>query len=239
MAVKLEEKSHKAEEAEVEHCVSNLIHAFYNGLNIFKKLRERRRKRKGRKENQPADAAASEEKQLSKSLKRGPQELAETYDACYKQTGQSFAKGDGEEEANKLTPTCYWTDHNTHANQVIKAASACRSPAKALLLVAEEQFAQTAPQQKTSSPSARSEKYSAAPPVSLPVRRRIDKMTPSAYTFASDSTKLGEIPQRSWTTPWDYEEADRLNHEARTAVPIVVIDEKVGRKKGIFKWMRN
>jgi hypothetical protein len=95
MAVKLEEKSHKAEEAEVEHCVSNLIHAFYNGLNIFKKLRERRRKRKGRKENQPADAAASEEKQLSKSLKRGPQELAETYDACYRQTGQSFAKGDG------------------------------------------------------------------------------------------------------------------------------------------------
>jgi len=97
----------------------------------------------------------------------------------------------------------------------------------------------TAPQQKTWSPSPRSEKHSAAPPVSLPVRRRVDKLTPSAYTFASDSTKLGEIPQRSWTTPWDYDEADRLNHEARTAVPIVVIDEKVGRKKGIFKWMRN
>jgi hypothetical protein len=95
MAVKLDEKSHKAEEAEVSNCVSNLIHAFSNGLNIFKKLRERRRKRKGRKENQVADAAANEEKQLSKSLKRGPQELAETYDACYSQTGKSFAKGDG------------------------------------------------------------------------------------------------------------------------------------------------
>jgi hypothetical protein len=95
MAVKLDEKSHKAGEAEVSNCVSNLIHAFSNGLNIFKKLRERRRKRKGRKENQVADAAASEEKQLSKSLKRGPQELAETYDACYSQTGKSFAEGDG------------------------------------------------------------------------------------------------------------------------------------------------
>lgn len=95
MAVMLEEKSHKAEEAEVSNCVSNLIHAFSNGLNVFKRLRERRRKRKGRKENQVADAAANEEQQLSKSLKRGPQELAEKYDACYSQTGKSFAKGDG------------------------------------------------------------------------------------------------------------------------------------------------
>jgi hypothetical protein len=95
MAVKLDEKSHKAEEAEVSNCVSNLIHAFSNGLNIFKRLRERRRKRKGRKETPVADAAASEEQQLSKSLKRGPQELAQTYDVCYQQTGQSFAKGDG------------------------------------------------------------------------------------------------------------------------------------------------
>ncbi|KAH4190874.1 hypothetical protein HBI25_099180 [Parastagonospora nodorum] len=450
MAVKLEEKSHKAEEAEVEHCVSNLIHAFYNGLNIFKKLRERRRKRKGRKENQPADAAASEEKQLSKSLKRGPQELAETYDACYKQTGQSFAKGDATAHASlaetlvKLNTglvaiiasflnhdqkggkalninyqsltnlsdasrkealqsmtqlyqrlsqsqlqiqhighqSCTKCGSNKHADCSARSSSTStstsskekkkqtssrqrvtgptitrmptkssrqpqlvvvrprpssssrksnsRSPSSSKspspsssaytsplasplpLYIAEEPFEidtngiiagvlgapmpplaghgrrrkdsftqhdprqttwpddkqtssaypymaqehlhlpgpklpsfthaphrQTAPQQKTSSPSARSEKYSAAPPVSLPVRRRIDKMTPSAYTFASDSTKLGEIPQRSWTTPWDYEEADRLNHEARTAVPIVVIDEKVGRKKGIFKWMRN
>jgi hypothetical protein len=73
------------------------------------------------------------------------------------------------------------------------------------------------------------------------MRRRLDKVTPSSYTFASDSTKLGEIPQRNWTTPWDYEEAERLNAEATVtgypAVPVVV-DEKVGRKKGIFKWMR-
>jgi hypothetical protein len=52
---------------------------------------------------------------------------------------------------------------------------------------------------------------------------------------------LGEIPQRNWTTPWDYEEAERLNNEAAAAVYAVdpvAVDEKVGRKKGIFKWMR-
>lgn len=68
-------------------------------------------------------------------------------------------------------------------------------------------------------------------------------MTPSSYTFASDSTKLGEIPQRNWTTPWDYEEAQRLNVEAAAAmiVPVTSKEEsKDGRpkKKGLFRWMR-
>jgi hypothetical protein len=81
------------------------------------------------------------------------------------------------------------------------------------------------------------------PPVSLPARRRIDKVTPSSYTFASDSTKLGEIPQRNWTTPWDYEEAQRLNVEAAAAVVVPVTSKeevKDGglKKKGLFRWMR-
>jgi hypothetical protein len=95
MAVKLDARPQKAQEAEVTHCVSNLIQAFADGINIFRKLRERRRKRKARKDSQAVDAAISDELQLSKSLKRGPQELAEKYDACYTQTGLSFAKGDG------------------------------------------------------------------------------------------------------------------------------------------------
>lgn len=97
MAVKLETsaKAHKADEQEVASCVSNLVKAFSDGLNVFKKLRERRRKRKARKETQPPETANSDEKQLSKSLRRGPEELAEIYDACYLQTGRSFAKGDG------------------------------------------------------------------------------------------------------------------------------------------------
>jgi hypothetical protein len=84
------------------------------------------------------------------------------------------------------------------------------------------------------------EKPSSPVPGMTPVKRRLDKATPSTYTFASDSTKLGEIPQRNWATPWDYEEAERLNAEAAMvgypAAPIVV-DEK-GKKKGIFKFLR-
>lgn len=95
MAVKLSEKPPKAEEAEVSNCVSNLIQAFTNGLNVFKRLRERKRKRKARKESQQSDPATSDEVQLSKSLRRGPQELAQQYDAFYSQTGQKFARGDG------------------------------------------------------------------------------------------------------------------------------------------------
>lgn len=99
----------------------------------------------------------------------------------------------------------------------------------------------TSPPPKTSPSPSKNEKRTSPPPVSLPVRRRADKLTPSSYTFASDSTKLGEIPQRNWTTPWDYAEAERLNNEAVAtyqAVAPVIVDEKVGRKKGIFKWMK-
>ena len=76
-----------------------------------------------------------------------------------------------------------------------------------------------------------------SPPLLPQIRRRTDKRTPSAYTFASDSTKLGEIPQRNWMTPWDYEEADRLNAEAAVA-PVPVIEEKIKAKKGLFKFLR-
>lgn len=38
--------------------------------------------------------------------------------------------------------------------------------------------------------------------------------TPSLYSFSSDSTKLGEIPMRKWTVPFDYEAMERANAEA-------------------------
>jgi hypothetical protein len=46
------------------------------------------------------------------------------------------------------------------------------------------------------------------------VPRRQDKATPSYYSFASDSTKLGEVPMRKWNVPFDFAEMDRLNREA-------------------------
>lgn len=54
--------------------------------------------------------------------------------------------------------------------------------------------------------------YSHSPVQGIP--RRQDKATPSYYSFASDSTKLGEIPMRKWTVPFDYMEMERLNQAA-------------------------
>lgn len=76
--------------------------------------------------------------------------------------------------------------------------------------------------------------------VAFPVKRRIEKSTPSSYTFASDSTKLGEIPHRHWNRPWDHEEAVRLN--AETAIidhPVqLAVSEKTTKKKWIFRFLR-
>ena len=85
----------------------------------------------------------------------------------------------------------------------------------------------------------------AAPPVTTagPMKRRLDKMTPSSYTFASDSTKLGEIPESRWAKPWDYEQAEMLNNMAAAAakvrVPTPVVEEKKAReRKGLRFWKR-
>src|SRR5689334_15889774 len=96
--VRLDQMPHKAEDAEVSNCVSNLIQAFANGLNIFKHLRERRRKRKARKEKHTPDLTTSAELQLSNSLRKGPQDLVEKYTECYAGQGHLFAKGDGEKQ---------------------------------------------------------------------------------------------------------------------------------------------
>jgi hypothetical protein len=45
-------------------------------------------------------------------------------------------------------------------------------------------------------------------------RRRVEKVTPSMRTFASNSTKVGEIPMCKWNTPYDFDEMMRLNAEA-------------------------
>ncbi|KAF2026815.1 hypothetical protein EK21DRAFT_73286 [Setomelanomma holmii] len=455
MAVKLDERAHKAEEAEVSNCVFNLIQAFSNGLNIFKRLRERRRKKKARKENQEVEAVSSDELQLSKSLRKGPQELAETYDACYSQTGQGFAKGDAiahaslaetliklntglvaiiasflnhdqkggksplkidyksltnlsdasRKEALKSMTQLYQRLSESqlqlhqmgspctkcgskkhvdcsqrssassssskdkkkqhHSRQRVSGPTIARMPLKSSsqpqlvvvrpkpgrksstsssssskstspqhsaytsplasplpLYIAESPFEletngvitgvlggptpplagngrrrkdsfnvqdprpqtwpdqhpypyaypyayvqqehlhlpapklpsftptprKPAPPHAVAHPHRKANSHPSAPPRApdpplSKSTRRLDKVTPSSYTFASDSTKLGEIPQRSWTTPWDYEEAERLNAEAAASgVPVSGDEVKGGKgdgkKKGMFRWMK-
>lgn len=81
-------------DGEVSSCVSNLIHAFTDGLNVFKRLRERRKRRKS-KQREREEGPSGEELQLSNSLRKGPVELKEKYENCYGDKGDKFAKGDG------------------------------------------------------------------------------------------------------------------------------------------------
>lgn len=80
--------------------------------------------------------------------------------------------------------------------------------------------------------------------MSAPMKRRLDKVTPSSYTFASDSTKLGEIPETRWAKPWDYEQAEMLNNMAAAAakvnisVPVAAAEDKGKGKKGLRFWRR-
>ncbi len=109
MAVRTREKPYKAEDdGDVANCVHNLIESFTNGLNIFKRLRERRRKHKARKQDQTPEPINSAELQLSNSLRRGPQDLEEKYEECYGQKGMGrrFAKGDCKPTSSSTN--CLW-----------------------------------------------------------------------------------------------------------------------------------
>jgi hypothetical protein len=78
------------------------------------------------------------------------------------------------------------------------------------------------------------------PFASSPIPRRTDKVTPSVYTFASDSTKLGEIPMDRWAVPYDWGAAERGNLAAAMLPPrgppgVVLEGKGGGGKRGLFK----
>lgn len=84
-------------QGDVSSCVSNLVQAFANSLDVFKRLRERRQKRKNKKQqssNQP-EVASGDELQLSNALRRNPQDIQNCYQQHYGKAGERFAKGDG------------------------------------------------------------------------------------------------------------------------------------------------
>lgn len=87
--------------------------------------------------------------------------------------------------------------------------------------------------QSSQQPSAASP-YPHAEPV---YRRRQDKTTPSMYTFASDSTKLGEIPMRKWNQPYDYDAMAKKNCEVPLR-PWTSEEPTQKPKKGFFGMFR-
>jgi len=70
-------------------------------------------------------------------------------------------------------------------------------------------------------------------------RRR--KLTPTYYSIASDSTKLGEIPLHKWPVPFDFDQMSIINKEAeRNGWPLNQLDDGEAKKKrfGIMRLFR-
>jgi hypothetical protein len=70
-------------------CVLALIGSFANGLDVFKKLRKKRKKAN----------ADDDESRLTRSLQRGPIDIRQEYDRNYIAQGETFRKGDGKPSA--------------------------------------------------------------------------------------------------------------------------------------------
>lgn len=74
----------------------------------------------------------------------------------------------------------------------------------------------------------------ASTPVLVPRRR---KPTPTYYSIATDSTKLGEIPLHKWTQPYDFDRMELLNREAyRNGWPNEPGNDLEGRKRRVGFW---
>ncbi|EKG10492.1 hypothetical protein MPH_12350 [Macrophomina phaseolina MS6] len=75
-----------------------IVAAFTSGLDVFKRLRERRRRRKSAKKPHRATPAhvepSGDELQLSNSLRQSPVDIQRHYESNYAAVGERFAQGD-------------------------------------------------------------------------------------------------------------------------------------------------
>lgn len=76
-----------------------IVAAFTSGLDVFKRLRERRRRRKSSKRPHRATPAqiepSGDELRLSNSLRQSPVDIQRHYESNYAAAGERFAQGDG------------------------------------------------------------------------------------------------------------------------------------------------
>ncbi|KAF2717259.1 hypothetical protein K431DRAFT_288708 [Polychaeton citri CBS 116435] len=80
-------------------------------------------------------------------------------------------------------------------------------------------------------------------PAALEIDARRQRTTPTYYSTATASTKLGEIPLHKWAVPYDFDQASILNKEAeRNGWPLNEVAEEPseGRRRrfGLFRLFR-
>ena len=78
----------------VASCVLSIVGSFSNGLDVFKKLKEKRARRKKPKKS---DVVDGEEMRLSRSLRRGLEDIGREYQNNFFTVGDQFAVGDGKQ----------------------------------------------------------------------------------------------------------------------------------------------
>lgn len=82
----------------VSSCVLSIVASFSSGLDVFKRLREKRKRRHGgrRGGGRKCDGRADEEElRLSRSLRQGPEDIGREYARSVYAVGDGFAIGDG------------------------------------------------------------------------------------------------------------------------------------------------
>jgi len=75
--------------------VCSIIAAFTSGLDVFKKFREKRQRKKVRQTKHRSSSKSDEETQLSRSLQRGSRDVQAAYIDNYRGLGPRYAVGDG------------------------------------------------------------------------------------------------------------------------------------------------
>lgn len=102
---------------DVSSCVLSIVGSFASGLDVFKKLREKKkRRRRSRRDGRECDARVEEEEmRLSRSLRQGPEDIGREYARNLYAVGNGFGVGDGRCCSEALTRQP-GNDH--HANEV-------------------------------------------------------------------------------------------------------------------------
>ncbi|EME77986.1 uncharacterized protein MYCFIDRAFT_179437 [Pseudocercospora fijiensis CIRAD86] len=84
-------------QSNVSSCVLSIVASFASGLDVFKKFRQLRGKRRKTRKNASLD---DEEVRLAKSLRQGPEDIGREYQRSLISVGEHFAQGDGERILN-------------------------------------------------------------------------------------------------------------------------------------------
>lgn len=79
----------------VSSCVLSIIASFSSGLDVFRQLTEKRRRRDGRRRSKSQRQFIDEEAQLTRSLRQGQEDIGREYQKNLEAAGEHFSTGDG------------------------------------------------------------------------------------------------------------------------------------------------